>query len=92
MKKLLLLIFMVFIISCNSWKTTAKNIASEFSLMDRTIKIYNSYTGEIVWEYSGNCYISGNSSDDVSIIYYTNGISKKMNIINSGFFVLVNEN
>lgn len=83
---------MVFIISCNSWKTTAKNIASEFSLMDRTIKIYNSYTGEIVWEYSGNCYISGNSSDDVSIIYYTNGISKKMNIINSGFFVLVNEN
>lgn len=91
MKKLIAIIAIVFIAfgftGCNSCTQGLKNLESDFSALDRTIVITNAFTGDTVWTYTGDCYISdGSGPGDVTIIYYVGKKAKKADFF--GNFIL----
>ena len=54
----------------NSWEVTKKNWNSDFGDLQRHVKVYDSFTKETVWEYTGDVYLTDDSGPgDLTIIY-----------------------
>jgi uncharacterized lipoprotein YehR (DUF1307 family) len=91
MKKVIVMLFVLFIAltltSCGaSWEQTKKNWKSDYDGgIDREITVVNMRTGELVWSYTGKCYIDSTSTaGDITVIYYDEmGMSKKADFIGS---------
>lgn len=82
------IIFFVFgFTGCNSCTQQLKNLESDFSALDRNLVVTNAFTGDTVWKYSGDCYISeGSKAGDVTVIYYVGKKAKKADFV--GNFIL----
>lgn len=77
---------------CNSCTHTLKNLESDFSELERDIKVLNAITGDTIFTYSGPCYISEGSGDgDVTLIFKRNGVSKKADFIGTHIIFIAME-
>lgn len=68
---LCVLSFTLLVSGCgNDWEVTKKNWNSDFGDLTRHVKVYDSISKEVLWEYTGDVYLrdSGNSGN-YSIIY-----------------------
>lgn len=75
MKHLLILLAVsVFLTGCgNSWEVTKKEINSDLGDLKRDVKVYDSISKEVLWEYSGDVYLTDASSPgNITIIYRDN--------------------
>ena len=72
---------------CNGCTMLSKNLESNFSELHRDVVVLNAFTGDTVFSYSGPCYFSTpeGASNQVSLIYYVNGHSRKADFVGSGF-------
>lgn len=70
--------FLLLAVSCgNSWEVTKKKWKSDYGNLERKITVYN-INGDVVWDYSGSCYITESSSNgNLTVIYYVDNIAKK---------------
>lgn len=77
---------------CNSCTHVMKDLESDFSELERDIKVINAITGDTIFTYSGPCYISeGSSSGDVTLIFKRNGVSKKADFIGKHIIFIATE-
>ena len=54
----------------NSWEMTKKNIASDMGTLKRDVVVYDSWTKETLWKYSGEIYLDSSSTPgNISIVY-----------------------
>ena len=61
----------------------------------RVYRVYNSFTGELITEFSGISYISNDSTPDDTTIYINDsekGTWKKIDIFGKGFFIIAESN
>lgn len=72
---------------CNGCTMMYKNLESNYSELHRDVVVLNAFTGDTIFTYSGACYFKTpeKSSNEVSLIYYENGKSRKADFIGSGF-------
>lgn len=77
---------------CNSCTHVMKDLESDFSELERDIKVINAITGDTIFTYSGPCYISeGSGSGDVTLIFKRNGVSKKADFIGQHILFIATE-
>lgn len=77
---------------CNSCTHFMKDLESDFSELERDIKVLNAITGDTIFTYSGPCYISEGSGDgDVTLIFKRNGVSKKADFIGEHIIFIATE-
>lgn len=83
MKIIALLVLVLMLASCgNSWELTKKNLASDYTELERSVTVYDSLTEAVLWTFSGVCYISDSGPGDISIIFYDEaGKTKKADFI-----------
>lgn len=74
----MLVSFLMLAFSCgNEWEVTKKKWKSDFGNLERKITVYN-INGEVVWDYSGSCYITETSiNGNLTVIYYVGDVAKK---------------
>lgn len=72
---------------CNGCTMMYKNLESNYSELHRDVVVINAFTGDTIFTYSGACYFKTpeKSPNEVSLIYYENGKSRKADFIGSGF-------
>lgn len=80
--------------SCgNSWEMTKKNFQSDYGELAREITVYDSLTGETLWEYSGVGYIAeGSANGNLSIMFHDDaGVIRKADFIGNAIAVMAVE-
>lgn len=69
-KILYILSFTLLISGCgNDWEVTKKNWNSDFGDLTRHVKVYDSISKEVLWEYTGDVYLRECGTGNYSIIY-----------------------
>lgn len=93
MKKLIVFAIIVLVAciftGCNSCTHTFKNLESDFSELDRDVVVLHPFTGDTLFTYSGPCYITNDSSNNVTLIFKVNGKSRKADWSNNVIFQAV---
>lgn len=71
MKKLIPIVFGVaFLCGCgNDWEITKKNLKSDFGDLTRHVVVYDSWSGKVLWEYTGDVYLREAGKGNYSIVY-----------------------
>ena len=90
MKKLILIALFAIVATmtgCNGCTMMAKILESNFSELHRDVTVFSAFTGDTIFSYSGPCYFStpGQSANEVSLIYYVNGKSRKADFVGAGY-------
>lgn len=76
----------------NGWELTKKNFKSDYSELYRTIKVYDSFTKDVLWEYTGVMYLSDASKPgNVSIVYKKAGKYYKNDFVGQHIQVVLTE-
>lgn len=77
----------------NSWEMTKKNWKSNYSELPRHVKVYDSLSKEILWEYDGEMYLSESShTGNIAIIYRdSRGKMKKLDCLGQHICLIMNE-
>ena len=54
----------------NSWEVTKKSWKSDFGDLTRRVRVYDSLSKEVLWEYTGDVYVTdGSVPGNVTVIY-----------------------
>ena len=72
MKKILLMLGLATALTgCgNSWEVAKKEINSDLGDLKRAVKVYDSRSKDVLWEYVGDVYLTDSSSPgNITIIY-----------------------
>ena len=78
---------------CNGCTMVAKNLESNYSELHRDVTVISAFTGDTIFSYSGPCYFStpGYTANEVSLIYYVNGKSRKADFVGGGYIFMAIE-
>lgn len=72
-----MIVFLLTVSCGNHWEVTKKEWKSDYGNLERRITVYN-INGDVVWDYSGSCYITESSSNgNLTVIYYVDNAAKK---------------
>lgn len=72
-------------LSGNGWTKARKNLESNYSSLTREINVMNAYSGDTLFHYVGECYISDDGKGLTTLIYYEGRRAKKADWTGNGY-------